>query len=162
MKPDGSALIYSTYIGGTGIDFGTAVTLDSSGNAYVTGSTQSTDFPTMNPFQLGNDGLYDAFVTEVSPTGALVYSTYLGGSLSDYGTGIAVDSSGDVYVSGYTYSIEFPHPERAAKLAGGRLRYFHYQIYAGLQRLAVLHLSGRIVQRSISWPWSWILPEIFT
>ena len=108
MKPDGSALIYSTYIGGTGIDFGSAVTLDSSGDAFVTGSTQSTDFPTLNPIQLGNAGLYDAFVTEVSPVGALIYSTYLGGSLSDYGTGIAVDSAGDVDVSGYTYSTNFP------------------------------------------------------
>lgn len=120
MKPDGSALIYSTYLGGTGIDFGTAVALDSSGNAYVTGSTQSTDFPTKNPIQLGNVGLYDAFVTEVSPTGALIYSTYLGGSLSDYGTGIAVDSSGDVYVSGYTYSTDFPTQNSLqSSLAGG-------------------------------------------
>ncbi len=119
MKPDGSALIYSTYIGGTGIDFGAGVTLDSSGNAYVTGSTNSTDFPTMNPFQLGNAGLYDAFVTEVSPTGALVYSTFLGGSLSDYGTGVAVDSSGDVYVSGYTYSIDFPTQSPLQSSLGG-------------------------------------------
>ncbi len=108
LKPGGSALAYSTYLGGTGMDFGTAVTLDSSGNAYVTGSTQSTDFPTLNPLQLGNAGLYDAFVTEVSPVGAMLYSTYLGGSLSDYGTGIAVDSSRNVYVSGYTYSTNFP------------------------------------------------------
>ena len=74
----------------------------------------------MNPLQLGNDGLYDAFVTEVSPTGALVYSTYLGGSLSDYGTGIAVDSSGNVYVSGYTYSSNFPTQNALqSSLAGG-------------------------------------------
>jgi hypothetical protein len=120
MKPDGSALIYSTYIGGTGADFGTAVALDSAGNAYVTGSTESTDFPTKNPLQLGNVGLSDAFVTEVSPTGALIYSTYLGGSLGDYGTGIAVDSSGNVYVSGYTYSSDFPTQNALqSSLAGG-------------------------------------------
>ncbi|MGA2984524.1 MAG: SBBP repeat-containing protein [Terriglobia bacterium] len=120
MKPDGSALIYSTYIGGSGIDFGTALALDSSGNAYVTGSTQSTDFPTLNPFQLVNDGLYDAFVTEVSPSGVLLYSTYLGGSLSDYGTGIAVDTSGNVYVSGYTFSSNFPTQDAyQSTLAGG-------------------------------------------
>ena len=120
MKPDGSALIYSTYIGGTGIDFGTAVTLDSSGDAFVAGSTQSTDFPTLNPIQLGNVGLYDAFVTEVSPVGALIYSTYLGGSLSDYGTGIAVDSAGDVDVSGYTYSTNFPTQNALqSSLSGG-------------------------------------------
>jgi hypothetical protein len=121
MKSDGSALIYSTYIGGTGIDFGTALAFDSSGNAYVTGSTRSTDFPTKNPLQLANDGLYDAFVTEISPTtGALIYSTYLGGSLSDYGTGIFVDGEGNVYVSGYTYSSDFPTQNALqSSLAGG-------------------------------------------
>lgn len=119
MKPDGSALIYSTYIGGTGIDFGTALALDSSGNAYVAGSTQSTDFPTKNPLQLGNDGLSDAFVTEVSSTGALKYSTYLGGSLSDYGTGIAVDKTGNVYICGYTYSSDFPTQNAYQSSQGG-------------------------------------------
>jgi len=120
MKPDGSALIYSTYIGGTQADFGTGVALDSSGDAFVVGSTQSTDFPTKNPIQLGNSGLYDAFITEVSPTGALLYSTYLGGSSADYGTAIAVDSTGDVYVSGYTYSTNFPTQSALqGSLAGG-------------------------------------------
>ncbi len=120
MKPNGSALIYSTYIGGTEADFGTALTLDSLGDAFVVGSTQSTDFPTINPIQLGNAGLYDAFVTEISPTGALLYSTYLGGSSSDYGTGVAVDSSGDVYVSGYTYSNNFPTQSAfQSSLSGG-------------------------------------------
>jgi hypothetical protein len=147
MKADGSALIYSTYIGGTGTDFGTAVTLDASGNAYVVGSTQSTDFPTKNPIQLGNVGLYDAFVTEVSSTGALVYSTYLGGSLSDYGTGIAVDSTGECVRQRLHLLHEFPHSKRAAKLAGGWLRSFHYRVHTGLQLLAVFHLSGRIVRR---------------
>jgi hypothetical protein len=108
MNPAGSALLLSTYIGGSGADFGTALALDSSGNIYVTGSTQSTDYPTQNPIQIANSGLYDAFVTEISPSGALLYSTYLGGSLADYGTGIAVDSSQNVYVSGYTYSTNFP------------------------------------------------------
>src|SRR5208282_3078116 len=120
MKPDGSALIYSTYIGGTGIDFGTALALDSSGNAYVAGSTNSTDFPTLNPLQLGNAGNYDAFVTEVSPTGALLYSTYLGGSGADNGTGIAVDSSGNVYICGYTYSSNYPTQNALqSSLSGG-------------------------------------------
>ncbi len=108
MQPNGSALVYSTYIGGSQIDYGTAVAVDSSGNAYVTGSTNSVDFPTLNPLQLANDGLYDAYVTEISPTGALVYSTYLGGSLSDYGTGIAIGTGGSVYVAGYTFSSNFP------------------------------------------------------
>ena len=119
MKPDGSSLVYSTYIGGTQADFGAAVALDSSGDAFVVGSTQSTDFPTMNPIQLGIAGLYDAFITEVSPTGALLYSTYLGGSSSDYGNSIAVDSTGDVYVSGYTYSTNFPTQSALQGTLGG-------------------------------------------
>ena len=129
MKPDGSALIYSTYIGGTGADFGTAVTLDTSGNAYVAGSTQSTDFPTKNPLQLGNVGLSDAFVTEVDLTsgsetyGQLKYSTYLGGSLADYGTGIAVRQSGanwNIYLCGYTSSTDFPTQSALqSSLSGG-------------------------------------------
>jgi len=108
MNPNGSALLLSTYIGGSAIDFGTALALDTSGNIYVTGSTQSTDFPTQNPIQIANAGLYDAFVTEISPAGSLLYSTYLGGSLADYGTGIAIDNSENVYVSGYTYSTNYP------------------------------------------------------
>jgi hypothetical protein len=119
LKPDGSALIYSTYIGGTGTDFGTALALDSSGNAFVAGSTQSTDFPTRNPLQLGKVGLSDAFVTEVSSTGALKYSTYLGGSLADYGTGIAVDKSGNVYICGYTTSADFPTQNALQSSLGG-------------------------------------------
>ena len=120
MKGDGSALVYSTYIGGTGTDFGTSMTLDSSGDAWVIGSTNSTDLPTQNPLQLGNDGLYDAFITEVSPVGALLYSTYLGGSQADTGTAIAVDSSGSVYACGYTYSSDFPTQNALqSSLAGG-------------------------------------------
>ena len=80
---------------------GYGIAVDSSGNAYVTGSTCSTDFPTMNPLQPANGGGDDAFVTKLNPTGsALVYSTYLGGSGSDVGNGIAVDSSGNAYVTG--------------------------------------------------------------
>jgi hypothetical protein len=120
LKPTGSALVYSTYIGGSGVDFGTALALDSAGDAFVTGSTQSTNFPTMNPLQLGNAGLSDAFATEIDPSGALKYSTYLGGSQADYGTGIAVDSSGNVYICGYTYSGDFPtQSPLQSSLAGG-------------------------------------------
>jgi hypothetical protein len=102
-------LVYSTYLGGSGTDFGTGIAVDSSGNAYVTGFTQSTNFPTMNPLQATYGGGYDAFVAEINPTGsALVYSTYLGGSGDDFGRGIAVDSSGNAYVIGNTLSTDFP------------------------------------------------------
>ncbi|MCH9042104.1 MAG: SBBP repeat-containing protein [Thaumarchaeota archaeon] len=109
-------LIYSTYLGGSGIDEGNDIAVDSSGNAYVTGETFSSDFPLTNPID-GTKGIgSDAFVTKINSAGdALVYSTYLGGStsidgfsFSDSGEGIAVDSSGNVYVVGVTFTDDFP------------------------------------------------------
>ena len=105
LNPAGSALVYSTYLGGSGIDHGNAIALDSSGDAYVTGWTLSTNFPTMNPLQPvnGGGGYTDAFVSKLNRTGsALVYSTYLGGRRDDYGFGIAVDSAGNAYLAGWT------------------------------------------------------------
>src|ERR1019366_7185252 len=82
-------LIYSTYLGGSGADYGFGIAVDSSGNAYVTGWTNSTDFPTMNPLQPANRGYSNAFVSKLNLTrSALVYSTYLGGSGEDFGEGI--------------------------------------------------------------------------
>jgi len=103
-------LVYSTYLGGSGADWGNGIAVDSSGNAYVTGATHSTDFPTLNALQLTSGGGYeDAFVAKINPAGnALVYSTYLGGSNDDAGSGIAVDSSGSSYVTGTSYSPDFP------------------------------------------------------
>ena len=120
INPTGSALVYSTYLGGSGDDFGRGIAVDSSGNAYVIGNTLSTDFPTMNPLQPANAGDGDAFVAQLNPTGsALVYSTYLGGSGYDSGLGIAADSSGNALVTGYTLSINFPtmNPLQPAMLA---------------------------------------------
>ena len=112
LNSTGSALVYSTYLGGSTIEWGAGIALDSAGNAYVTGYTQSTDFPTANPFQAtcgSCTSLPDAFVSKLNPAGsALVYSTYLGGSNSDQGGGIAVDSSGNAYVAGFTNSSDFP------------------------------------------------------
>jgi hypothetical protein len=110
LSADGSALLYSTYLGGSQMDGGIAIAVDSSLDAYVTGVACSTDFPTVNPLQGSkNNSLCTAFVTELSPLGnALVYSTYLGGSTSDAGSGIAVDVAGDAYVTGVTGSADFP------------------------------------------------------
>lgn len=109
LPSTGNALTYSSYLGGSGADFGQGIAVDSSGNAYVTGSTQSADFPTVSPFQPTIAGASDAFVTEVNFSGtALVYSTYLGGSQADTGQSIKVDSSGNAYVAGYTFSTDFP------------------------------------------------------
>jgi len=105
----GGALAYSTYLGGSGGDYGHGVAVDGSGNAYVTGSTGSTDFPTKNAFQPSRArGVVHAFVTKLDAGGALAYSTYLGGSGGDGGSGIAVDGSGNAYVTGTTASTDFP------------------------------------------------------
>lgn len=112
-----ASLTYSTYLGGSGSDGGDAIAIDASGNAYLTGFTQSPDFPhTSTAFQTSLKGMEDAFVTKLSPRGAgpadLVYSTYIGGEAFfgglDFGKGIAVDSSGDAYVTGFTGSTDFP------------------------------------------------------
>jgi uncharacterized protein (TIGR03437 family) len=109
LTPAGNALVYSTYLGGSGIDTGNGIAVDAAGSAYVTGGTQSTNFPTQSAYQATfQGGTGDAFVTKLTPAGALVYSTYLGGSGSEGGSGIAVDGAGSAYVTGNTYSTNFP------------------------------------------------------
>jgi hypothetical protein len=111
------ALTYSTYLGGSGSDSAEGIAVDAAGNAYVTGATGSTDFPTVNPLQAALKGSANAFVTELNPQGsALIYSTYLGGTGSDGGAGIALDAAGDAYVTGETGSTDFPtvNPLQAA------------------------------------------------
>jgi Beta-propeller repeat len=108
LNPAGSALAYSTYLGGS--TFGNDIVVDSQGAAYVTGQTDSTDFPTTaGAFDTEFNGYLDAFVTKLNPAGTgLAYSTYLGGSDLDNGLGIAVDAAGAAYVAGDTVSPDFP------------------------------------------------------
>jgi hypothetical protein len=111
LSPDGSAVLYSTFLGGSLNDVGNGIAVDETGNIYVVGYTLSTDFPTVNAFQpaLANPDTYDGFVAKLTPDGsALVYSTYLGGSRTDYANGIAADNSGNTYVTGSTDSKDFP------------------------------------------------------
>ena len=218
FNPTGTGVVFSTYLGGTGIDTPAQIFLDSlPGNIFLVGSTtsnnfpttsggistdlwrqsgrfpdrdetgrfrfnllhlhrwygdrfrhrlgarfrrgtltwpdppNSTDFPTMNPLQLGNAGLYDAFVTEVSPTGALVYSTYLGGSSADYGTGIAVDSTGNVYVSGYTYSTNFPTQNALQSSLGGGSDIFITKFTPGSSALLFsTYLGGSSIDQALA------------
>ncbi len=102
IAASGTSLSYSTYLGGGGYSDGSGIAVDSAGNAYVTGGTSSTDFPLSNAiYGSYRGGLSDAFVTKIAASGtSLSYSTYLGGSDSDVGQGIAVDSSGNAYVTG--------------------------------------------------------------
>jgi hypothetical protein len=109
LNSTGSALLYSTYLGGSDSDYSLGIAVDAAGNASVAGYTRSTDFPVANAFQASNGGSYDAFVARLNPTAtALVFSTYLGGTSSDYGYGVACDPGGNTFVTGYTGSNPFP------------------------------------------------------
>jgi hypothetical protein len=131
LSRDGEELVYSTYLGGTGGEEGRGIAVDGKGYAYVTGFTDSTDFPTEDALQPENAGGEDAFVTKFNRDGdELVYSTYLGGSEDDEGRAIAVggnvvysndredrhdhdgrgsrDGEGNAYITGFTLSIDFP------------------------------------------------------
>lgn len=112
LNPTGSALVYSTFLGGSGTNSGLGIAVDNFGSAYVTGLTTSPNFPTTaGAFDTigGGADLEDAFVTKLNPAGsALVYSTYLGGDNVDHGNSIAVDCTGSAYVTGSTTSGNFP------------------------------------------------------
>lgn len=123
LSPDGARLIYTTYIGGEDEDAEAGIAVDMKGNAYLTGYTWSTKFPTTaGAFQLKNAGNGrlpknnggDIFVSKISPTGdSLVYSTYLGGSLNDRGDAITVDERGNAYITGVSVSNDYPISNRA-------------------------------------------------
>jgi hypothetical protein len=131
LEAAGSSLVYSTCLGGSADDYGTSIALDPAGNAYATGYTNSPDFPTASPLQATSGGgtcgtppsieaCFDAYVVKVNAEGSqLIYSTYLGGSGGDYGRGVAVDASGDAYVTGLTTSTDFPVTDGALQIAGG-------------------------------------------
>ncbi len=109
FDPTGSNLVYADYIGGSNQDFGYALALDSANNVYVTGSTQSTDFPVVNAYQASAPGSYTGFVTKISADGSsLLYSTYLGGDNYDQPASIAIDGVGEISVAGITSSQNFP------------------------------------------------------
>lgn len=120
LNPSGSALIYSTYLGGSGYEFGTAIAVDGKGQAYVTGYTTSVDFPVAHALLPTYQGNYDGFVAALNVAGdGLVYSTYLGGKNPDGGFDIAVDRTGAADVVGTTRSSNFlPHSALAGTLHG--------------------------------------------
>ena len=125
LNTTGSALLYSTFLGGSGDDAGNGIAVDASGSAYVTGTTyspsSSNNFPiTPGAFQTTFGGYTDGFVSKLNAAGSvLVYSTFLGGSGGEEGHGIAVDASGSAYVTGYTYSSNFPVTPGAFQTAFG-------------------------------------------
>jgi hypothetical protein len=109
LSPDGSTLIYSTYLGGNLEGSCNAIAVDSAGEAVLIGRTYATNFPTVNAWQPNPAGNSDAFVTKLNASGsAPIFSTYLGGSSNDYGQGVAIDALGGIYIAGITYSSDFP------------------------------------------------------
>jgi hypothetical protein len=108
LNASGSALTFSTLLGGSGTEIGSGVALDSSGALYVTGATSSTNLPLSSPLQATNAGNFDGFVAKFSASGGVAYATYLGGSGRDEATAIAVDSAGAALIAGHTLSTNFP------------------------------------------------------
>ncbi len=126
LSTSGSLLIYSTYFGGSSWDEGYGIDVDTGGEAHITGNTQSTDFPTLNSYQSSRNGYSNAFVSRLSNSGSsLVYSTYLGGTVGENGYGIILGTGGEDYVTGWTYSTDFPilNPYQAS-YGGGTLDIF--------------------------------------
>jgi hypothetical protein len=128
ISADGSQILYSTLLGGSGGDSANAIAIDSAGDAYITGYTGSADFPvTAGVFQAalsqgcaaGGEAGGDAFVSKLGPNGdALLYSTYLGGACADIAYGIAIDSAGSAYIAGATLSSDFPVTTNPAAYTG--------------------------------------------
>jgi len=124
IAPEGGAMIYGTYLGGSDSDNGNHIAVDTAGAAYVTGGTgtNSSDFPTVNALQPVFGGHGDGFVSKLSPDGAsLVHSTYLGGRENDYSNDITVDVTGAMYVTGHTRSSDFPTVNALQSVIGGAL-----------------------------------------
>ena len=160
LNPTGTALVYSTYLGGSSTDYGYGgrIAVDASGNAFVTGDTASSNFPTTTgAIQTTFGGFYDAFMTELNPTGTgLVYSTYLGGTGFDVGQGMAVDTSGNAYVTGVTGSSRFPTTAGAFQTTfGGNYDAFVMKFAMGTASEIVLSASrrqrGGVVSVQLAW-----------
>lgn len=146
-----ASLIYSTYLGGSGFDRGAfGVAIDGAGHAYVTGYTDSIDFPTANPLQPALAGRTDAFVAKLSPDGSrLIYSTYLGGSELERGFAIAIDSSGSAYVVGETHSSDFPTTRAVQPHFGGVVDVYMAKLNAAGNRLInSTYLGGSDLERA--------------
>lgn len=120
VNPAGSALMYATYVGGDDMDFGYGMAVDDTGMAYVTGETQSRNFPTRNATQPANHGSWDVAVVKLDPAGGKqVYATYFGGNRTDFAYSIAVDPAHNIYVAGWTESTDLPTESALQPSTGG-------------------------------------------
>jgi hypothetical protein len=144
LDPSGNRLIYATFVGGNGQDNATAIAVDREGNAYITGFTDSTNFPVKDALQKTKLGDFNAFVMKLDSAGAVVYSTLLGGSVSDYGSSIAVDPSGNVYLAGIATSLDFPTANAIQPATGGLLDVYVAKIDPSGSRLVYSTYLGGV------------------
>jgi hypothetical protein len=145
LNPAGTGIVYATYFGGGNRDSARAVTLDAAGNVYIAGFTSSNNFPvTAGAHRIFPAGQEDAFVLKLAPTGIPVYSTRVGAGGGDFATGIAIDASGNAYVSGYTSSVGFPTSAGAAQpgFAGGMHDAFVFKLNASGSALVYASYLG--------------------
>jgi hypothetical protein len=152
LNPEGSDLVFSTFLGGSNSETGTGIVVDEGGNVCVIGRTESTDFPTVNPLQPASAGGADVFVAKLKGDGsALIFSTYLGGSDDEFGRALKVDGSGDIYITGYTASTNFPtvnafQPARAAGIPNPCIPFGFFTcippVYSGFEDVFVAKLKG--------------------
>ncbi len=141
----GSALMYATYLGGTSSEYGGDLAVDDVGQAYVVGTSFSQDFPTVNPLQPTLGGERDLFITKLtSDGGAMVYSTYLGGTAQDEGRGLTINADGQVYVTGHTHSTDYPvvHPVQATVAGGADVIMSHLDA-AGTSLVSSTYVGGK-------------------
>jgi hypothetical protein len=125
-------IVYSTYLAGNNTDSGQSIAVDTNGDAYITGYTASTNFPTLNALYSTNAGSYDGFVTELNPAGnGLIFSTYLGGSSYDMANSICLDTNGNAIITGCTYSTNFPTTNAVQSGYGGNADAFVAKLAAG-------------------------------
>jgi hypothetical protein len=146
LNPSGSAVLYSTLLGGGGTDRGSGVVVDAAGRVYIAGYTASPDFPTQNAFQGSSGGSFDAFVAKIDPAAngaaSLIFSTYLGGSGDDKAFGIAIDSNANVCVAGQTSSQNFPVLNALQPLLGGFVDAFVATINSSGAKIYATYLGG--------------------
>jgi hypothetical protein len=153
LLPNGSAFAYSTYLGGSGnAEEGYSIAVNTVGNASITGRTDSSDFPTVNAVQPENGGGIDAFVARLAADGsALIYSTFLGGAADDHGRRLAVDNAGNSYVTGETFSTNFPTRNAFQRLSAGGSEAFVAKLSGdGLTLLYSTYLGGQLNDQAIA------------
>jgi hypothetical protein len=143
ISDNGANLLYSTYLGGSGLDYGLSIDVESNGIACISGMTTSLNFPTVNPYQNSNKGDLDILIAKLSAEGNnLIYSTYLGGSSNDYGRGIKIDASGSMTITGETYSDDFPILDEIQSNQPGIDGYVAKLSNSGIQLLFGTYLGG--------------------